>query len=283
MANETEYANFTKVAAFVAANSAPAFVASSIMRQLITVEEPAPGSNAKLFNKKGTLTMTVVAESAGATKSEYTETATTVTLQKGVVWVDVTHEAENNTGGNRLQEMADEAGRAAARKYDTDGMALFDGFSQTVGTTTVDLTVAVARQAAYTLDLANAAGDGAFVLHPTHIFDLGTSIIGATGTVWGNAGMDPSILSGKKAEAGFKGFFLNLPVYSSTLTESINAGTDWAGACFSRYALASLLRTPFTVDIEKSVEFSLKKLGLIMDYGIAEWNDTAGVLITADN
>ena len=282
MANETEYSNFTKVAAYVAANSAPAFVASSIMRNLIAVEAPAPGSNAKLFNKKGTLSMSVVAESASATKSEYTETATTVTLQKGVVYFDLTHEAERFTGGNRLQELAEEAGRAAARKYDTDVMAMFDGFSQVVGSTGVDVTVAVFRQAAYTLDLGNAAGDGAFVAHPTAIFDLGTSLIGATGTVWGNAGMDPSILSAKKAQAGFKGFFLNLPVYSSTLTESINTGADWSCACLTPYAIASLLVTPFEVDAMKDIPTSLKQASLIMDYGLAEWNDTAGVGILAD-
>ena len=83
MASETEYSNFTgNIAAWVASAVAPSFDAKVVAAPLCTVQGWIAGSNAMKFVLAGSLTASVTAESAAATKVEYTETSTTLQLRK---------------------------------------------------------------------------------------------------------------------------------------------------------------------------------------------------------
>jgi hypothetical protein len=279
MANETEFSNFSTVAAYVAANAAPHFADESIMKGLITVEEPTLGSNAKKFPTKGSLSASVVGEGSAATISEYTESDVTLTLQKGVVYVELSHEAQSYQSGDKLSELAQEAGRALAEKFDTDVLALFDGFSGSVGSTGVDMSPATFKSAAYNLRLNKVKGDIYCVMHPTQINDIGDDQLAETATIYGNAAHQDLLDMRPKQ---MHGSFLGIPVFSSTNAESINAAADWSGGMFSKYAIAALLKPQLTVNIGLDVQTSIHELSVIMDYQVGEWKDSAGIGIVSD-
>lgn len=280
MANETEYGNITQVAAYVSANVAPHFRSASIMLPLITVQPLQPGSSSFKFNQKGSLSMSVVAESAEATKSEYSESAVTLTLQKGVVYFEATHELQRYSDRDMIAELTAEAGVAAGEKFDTDALALFDGFSNSVGSTGVDLTPAVFKQAAYTARLNKVPGGVVAVLHPTQTSDIEDDILASSAVVYGDSAANQQVLNQQPAQV--RGSFLGVPIYETTLTESINTGADWSGAIFNKHAICSIYSPQFSVNIAPDVSKSTREVALIMDYQVGEWVDAAGCGIVSD-
>lgn len=281
MANETEYANITQVAAWVSANTAPHFRAASVMLPLITTETLRPGSKSFKFTQKGSLSMSVVAESSAASKSEYTETAVTLALQKGVVYWELTHEIEEYSDRAMLTELTQEAGQAAAEKFDTDALALLDGFSNSVGSTGVDLTPAVFKQAAYIARLNDNPASLTAVLHPTQTSDIEDDILTSTAVVYGNPELQ-QLLSQQRPMGGYRGTFLGVPIFETTNAEGINTNADWSGAIFSRYALAAIVGSGFKFTVSPNVPNSTREASLIMDYQVGEFVDVAGCGIVSD-
>ena len=280
MANETEYGNITQVAAYVSANVAPHFRSASIMLPLITVQPLQPGSSSFKFNQKGSLSMSVVAESGEATKSEYTETAVTLALQKGVVYFEASHELQRYSDRDMISELTAEAGLAAGEKFDTDCLALFDGFSSSVGSTGVDLTPAVFKQAAYTARLNKVPGGVVAVLHPTQTSDIEDDILASSAVVYGDSAANQQVLNQQPGQ--MRGTFLGVPIYETTLTESLNTAADWSGAVFNKHAIASIYSPQFTVNIAPDVSKSTREVALVMDYQVGEWVDLAGCGIVSD-
>jgi hypothetical protein len=281
MANETEQANWIHVAAFVSANAAPHFAAAAVMPGLITTEDVESGSDAKIFRNRGSLTMAVTNESTDSSVSEYTETSVQLDFVKGTVYIELSDEAEEFQDENRLQILSQEAGRAAARLFDTSALALANGFTTTARATTVDLTIAEIKEALYKLDLNDAVGPRSVVLHPTAAFDAFGAVLTATGTVYGS-GLANDVLGGQEKPAGYIGTFLNVPFYQSTLTATANAGADWACLAFTPYAIAAIKRPQLKVKIGYNVKKAVHEMNVIMYHDLGEWKDTAGVLVLAD-
>lgn len=279
MANETEFSNFTTIAAYVAANTAPHFRDAVVTERWITVEEPMPGSDSKKFGQRGSLSATVTAESAAATKSEYTENSVTLQLQKAVVYVELSHEAQSYQSGDKLQLLAQEAGVACAEKFDTDVLALASGFSNSVGSTGTDSANTDIKTAAYTLRLNKQTSPIVAFLHPTQVNDIGDDIIAATTVVHGAPGFQDLL---DMQPSSFEGRYLGIPIFSTTNTPSLNTNADWGGMMISKYAIAALKKPSFTVNVGYNVASSLHELAVIMDYQVGEWQDEAGVLVLGD-
>ena len=74
--------------------------------------------------------------------------------------------------GNPAQELGVVLGNAIATKMDKDIIALFDGFSTSLGLTTTEMTIAYLFQAAATLRANKATGRLVGVFHPYQIYIL---------------------------------------------------------------------------------------------------------------
>lgn len=280
MANETEFSNFGgTVAAFVAANMAPAFVAQAVTLPHISAEGFQVDSMSKKFVTAGSLSMAVVGQSAAATKSEYTETSTTLTAQKGVVYVELSIEAQRFTSEDKLRVLAEEAGRAAARKFDLDVLALSAGFSSSVGSTGVDMTPAAFATGIYTLEAADAVGPYASFMHPITVDDLRQDLI-ASEALQGATGTSLADMQGNNP---LKGYLFGIPVYASTQAPSINTNADRSGMIINKYAIAALQDSQPEVWVNKNVQSGLHQLGVYMFYQVGEFVDAGGVQIVADH
>lgn len=285
MANETEYSNYQTVAAYLDTAIAPHFRAAAIMPNLVHLVNFQSGSDSVKLRKAGSLTATAATESTDHANSEYTETTpATLTAAQVKVYVELSDKALKFAGASP-EALAQEAGRAIGQKFDTDAMALFDSLNggTAVGTSGVDCSPQILLQATYVLAAQNIPGAYVFVLHPTQIYDVQDDLITSGAVIWSNpTALD--IMSGQPALAnGWKGKFLDLDVYSSTNTESVNTDADWAGACFSpQFALAAGFAGGIETEIGRNRKKGVTELSITLWYDVKEYNDLAGVSIETD-
>jgi hypothetical protein len=281
MANESEYGNLVQVAAYVAANvheyDRPFIVGES----LVTHEDMREGSRSTKFKNKGNLTAYVVAESGTGTKSEYTETSVTLSLQKAMVYFEPTHEARKSKDGEDFLDMLTrEAGDALMQKYEQDLLGLANGFTASAGSTGVDLTVAVFKEAVYKASLNDNPDLVSAVLHDTQIYDLGNAIIAASASYYTNK--DHDVTDAQHSRSPYVGTLLNTPVYRSNNVESINSGADWAGAVFSPKAIASIKGDSYEAYFVPVPSKATIEGSIVMDYQVGEWVDAHGAYIISD-
>ena len=285
MANETLYANYETVAAFLDSAIAPVFRATAIMPNLVHVANFQNKSDSIKLRKAGSVTATAASEATVHTTSQYDETTpATLTAAEIKVYLEVSDKALK-FGGSDLAALARECGTACAIKFDTDALALLDSLNggTQVGASGVDCTPGILLQASYTVRAANVPGPLVYVLHPVQIYDVQDDLIATTASAWSNESM-LSLLNGQPPVSnGYVGAFMGIPVYQSTLTESVNAGADWAGGCFSpQYALAAGFAGSVETKLGYNVAKGVTEIGVSMWYDVKEYNDAAGVSIETD-
>jgi N4-gp56 family major capsid protein len=181
--------------------------------------------------------------------------------------------------GARLKQL----GRSIGDKVDVDICALLPLFSNTVGTTTVDLTLANLLTAIYTLEAANAPKPYVGVLHPAQIADMRTALETNANSPFQSVGIQSGTNELGPAGNGFAGSWFGIPLYFSTNVPTANATADRAGAIFSvNYALgmvekwASKLVPMYWPPIRGWV------LVATANYGVFEIEDLAGVSVITD-
>ena len=119
-----------------------------------------------------------------------------------------------------LAPYATEMGKALANKIDTDVLAEVADFTNSVGTTTVNMTHQDYLDAIFTLENGNAVGPFVTVLHPVQIADLRTSL-----TTSGLATWDAS----QNAAIGAMGSLFGRDIVSSTNCAAVNTAADRQG------------------------------------------------------
>lgn len=285
MANETEYSNYITVAAFLDSAIAPVFRSAAVMPNLVHLVNFQGKSDSVKLRKAGSVTATTATESTVHATSEYTETSpATLLAAESKVYMEISDKAIK-FGGADLQALARECGVACAQKFDIDAMALFDAFNggTQVGVSAADCTPGILLQASYTVRAANAPGPLVYVLHPVQIFDVQDDLITTTASAWSNESMLTLLNGQPPLSNGFAGSFMNIPVYQSTNTESVNAAADWAGACFSpQFGLAAGFAGGVETKVGYNVAKGVTEIGVSLWYDVKEYNDTAGVSIETD-
>lgn len=285
MALETEYSNYITVAAYLDSAIAPVFRSAAIMPNLVHLVNFQAKSDSVKLRKAGSVSATAATESTVHATSEYTETSpATLTAAEIKVYMEISDKALK-FGGADLQALARECGVACAQKFDTDALALLDSLNggTQVGSSGVDCTPGVLLQASYTVRAANVPGPLVYVLHPVQIYDVQDDLINTTASAWSNETMLTLLNGQPPLSNGFAGSFMNIPVYQSTLTESVNAGADWAGGCFSpQYALAAGFAGGVETKLGYNVAKGVTEIGVSMWYDVKEYNDSAGVSIETD-
>lgn len=181
--------------------------------------------------------------------------------------------------GARLRQL----GRALGDKVDVDITALSSGFTSSVGTTTVDLSLANILSAIYTLEAADAPKPFVGVFHPVQISDLRVALENNANAPFQSQGIRAGTNELGPAGNGFAGEWFGLPLYFSTNVPTANAGADRSGMIFSRnYALgwvekwASKIVPMYWPPIRGWV------LVATAMYGVFEIEDSAGVKVVTD-
>jgi len=185
-----------------------------------------------------------------------------------------------------LQEAAANFGRALINKMDVDGCSILDNFSTTAGSTGVDMSVANALSAIYSLELANEFRDPVFILHPIQISDLRSAIVAASNGHFFAGDPGSGGIVNNTGIPNFKGYLFGVPVYSSSNVPSVNSDADRGGALLSKgRALKWVWKWMPTVETLAAPSYGAGSIELAVSacYGFGEVFDGAGVSIITDH
>lgn len=179
--------------------------------------------------------------------------------------------------GARLRQL----GRALSDKLDVDICTLLATFTNTVGTTTVDITLANILDAIYTLEVNDAASLGSLVgvLHPRQTADLRTELEADQAVIY-TGKSDTSI---SKAQAGYFGSWFGIDFFQSTNVPTANAGADRAGSIFVRnHAVGHVKKWDARVEAMRWAPIRGWVLVATAMYGNGLVEDVAGVKVVTD-
>ena len=177
--------------------------------------------------------------------------------------------------GNPAEELGTVLGNAIATKMDTDLIALFDGFSGSIGTAGAEITVADLFKAAATLRANKVTGVINAVVHPYQAYQLKANL---TNTFANPNGGD---LQNEAMRNGYVGTIAGINVYESA-NVSIDGNDDAKGAVFAPEALAIAMKRDFQIEPQRDASNRAFELNATAIYGVGELDDSFGVEILSD-
>jgi N4-gp56 family major capsid protein len=177
--------------------------------------------------------------------------------------------------GNPAQELGTVLGNAIATKIDQDLIALFDGFSTSLGAASQEITVADLFKAAATLRANKATGPVYAVVHPFHAYQLSANL---TNTFANPNGGD---LQNEAMRNGFVGSVGGIEVYQSA-NVSVDGSGDAKGCIFTREAMCMAMKRDFNLETERDASNRAFELNATAVYGVGELDDSYGVEMLFD-
>lgn len=166
-------------------------------------------------------------EGADLTDTAIDPTSVSVSVQEHGLMFTITDLLRSSTIIRDLQAYAEQGGMALGQYIDTKIAAEFANFTNSVGSSGIDLTEADFLAAIATLESGNVATDVPLVavLHSVQVSDLRTALVDSTGAI--NASV-----SGPVEMVGRRLSYMGVPVVPSNACALVNAGADRQGAMF---------------------------------------------------
>ena len=172
--------------------------------------------------------------------------------------------------GNPAQELGTVLGSAIATKIDTDLIALFDGFSTSLGAAASEITVASLFQAAATLRANKARGKMFAVVHPYQAYQLKANLTNTFANPNGGAAQNAAMM------AGYMGTIAGIDIYESA-NITVDGSGDAKGAVFTAEALAIAIKRDFSIETQRDASLRAWELNATAIYGVGELDDSYGV------
>jgi len=224
--------------------------------------------------KYPSITAAGLTEGTDMSQTTVSTTSKTITVSEVGAQVVLTDLAAMGAG-NPAQELGTVLGNAIATKIDKDLIALFDGFSTSLGGAGTEITVADLMKAAATLKTANAPGQMAAVVHPYHAYQLKANL---TNTFANPNGGD---LQNDAMRNAFVGQIGGIDIYESS-NVSIDGSDDAKGAVFVPQALAIAMKRDFNLETQRDASLRAFELNATAIYGVGELDDDYGVELLFD-
>jgi N4-gp56 family major capsid protein len=212
----------------------------------------------------------------GTDMSSSTVSTSSVTVTVGEVGAQVVLTDLAAMGaGNPAQELGTVLGNSIATKMDKDIIALFDGFSASLGAAGQEITVADLFKAAATLRANKALGPVYAVVHPFHAYQLSANL---TNTFANPNGGD---LQNEAMRNGFVGSVGGIEVYQSA-NITVDGSDDAKGCVFTREAMCIAMKRDFNLETERDASNRAFELNATAVYGVGELDDSYGVEMLFD-
>lgn len=257
------------------------FVASekSIMRGLVRNYTLAPGNG-----KTVTVPIYPKVSAAGLTEATAPSSTTistdgaTLTVSEVGLLATISDLAILSSASNVVSDIGRLMGEAIARKMDTDLLSNVKNFATTVGGASTAATPALIFQAIAKLRSQgyDTSNDCAIVLHPNVAYDVAstlTSTFAAPASAIGNSAL----------ENGFMGMLGGVPVYQSSLVETITTAGDYACAVFHKDALGLAMMQDIKIETQRQAGVRGFDIVGSAIYGHGELYDLAGVYALFDS
>lgn len=248
----------------------------SLMRNLVTMYN-IDGMAGKTIQVPKYPAISAVGLTEGSDMSSTAVSTSSVSITVGEVGAQVLLTDMAAMGaGDPASELGTVLGNAIATKMDQDLIALFDGFSGSLGGTTVELTAAYLFQAAATLRANKVTGRIVGVFHPYQTYALKSNL---TNTFANPNGGD---LQNEAMRNGYVGTIAGIDIFESANVD-IDGSGDSKGAIFSSQALALAMKRDFTIETERDASNRAWELNATAIYGVGELDDTYGVEMYFDS
>lgn len=287
MANETQFSDGVNVAAYLESEVMKALKSAICLIPLAKHVMFQRGSDSVKLRKRGTTAATAGSESTAPSNTQYAQSSPgTLQVSEAVILVEPSDRVKLFSAMT-FEEIIEEIVDGILEKIEGDGLALFASLSQSVGSTTVDATPEIFREALAVASVANVRGQKVFITHPTQTSDVTADIIAGTGvgSVFSHPEMDISLLDGNQPDVnGLAGTFLNVPVFHSTLVSKANSDADWVGALVQpgrTFAFGEDGRG-INIELERDAAARVTKIVGNAYYDWAENDDASGVKIVSD-
>lgn len=240
--------------------------------------------------------MAAVAENASTSNTALTDGSATATIaRQGLQYQMSDLAALTSSVGLDPIRLAQSMVGSAAMRFTSMVTALSSGFSQSVGSTGVDMSVDDWFDADITLSLVSNAAQRLAILHPRQVADFRTSLRAEAGSVqFMSATADMLQAKGP----GYIGSFLGVDILQSSKVPSVNGGADRGGMMFCRGAivwadgsvrqvqgaggLVMPAGTKIMVEFERDAAGALTKVVGNYFVGVAEGQDLMGCAIVTD-
>ena len=172
--------------------------------------------------------------------------------------------------GNPSAELGTVLGNAIATKMDQDLIALFDGFSASLGGAATEITVADLFKAAATLRANKVTGEMFAVVHPYHAYQLKANLTNTFANPNGGVAQNQAMVN------GYVGTVAGIDIYESA-NVSIDVNGDAKGAVFAREALGLAMKRDFQIEPQRDASLRGFELNATAIYGVGELDDSYGV------
>ena len=264
------YANIVQAAAFTLSER-------TVIRPLVRNYNMVGSPGVAQIPKYGTIAAAAVAEGTDlSTPTTFSTDVTTVTASEIGVNVSLTDIAREGAAEDVAAAIGRQIGDGMANKVDQSLAALFEGFSNTVGSGAAEITVDDIFKAAATLRANNAPGPYVCILHPYQAFQLKKVLAGN-----GNTPMNNTDLANEALRSGYVGQVAGMQIFETTNVTGPSAG-GFVGAAMSADAIAYMVKRDMRIEEQRDASLRATEYVGSMAYGVSELFDAYGVGIIAD-
>lgn len=278
MANETVTTNIDELASIAIAEARLVMANRQDLRALCTKRTLNAGELSVRFPKLTNVTAAALTEGSEASLTQLTTTGVTLTPSTNAVVASLITDLANHASPQMAANFGRMAGDAIVKKINGDIIALFDGFSNAIGTTDTDITTAVLKGGVKTLLQNGAQGDIFFVFTPEVWDDWLADLASTSG---GNA-----MLSDRAKDAILAGKIeREIKIYGATpvlVTSGVSETGDVKCGLLTEDAIGYAEAWDIKVELERAALAIGQRLVASCAYALGEIEDTAGVEVLCD-
>lgn len=257
---------------------------NSIARQVVTTFD-FPANTGKVLQVPiySSVSASTLTEGTAPSAADTNTTSATITLGEIGTYFQVTDFLRDSAQRDVIADLGQNAGRAIAEKMDNDVFALFNSFTQSVGTEDADLTVNNILDGVATLRSNKIVGPLTCIISPKQAVQLKKSLAGNSGVYSTTA----SEIGSSILRQYYLGTFAGCSVYESALVKQdldsdADATLNAVGAIFSKTALAHAMRGGVVMKTEDKAAARATDIMMSAVCGQAILQNTHGVKIVSN-
>ena len=271
MANETTSSTISELYTEIVAEAL--FVANeqSIMRNLVRNYTIAGGGKSVEVPIYGTVSASAVNEATDLSNTAVNPTSVTITATEKGIMTTLTDLARNSASRNVAADIGKLFGEAIAKKMDQDLIALFDGFSTSIGGGGTELTIDNIFKAVATLRQANVPMPYYGVFNPKVIYNVKKSLT--------NTFVNPNAgdLQNEAMRTGFIGTIAGVQIFESSNVDGTTDTDNCKGGIFSQDALGLAMMQDLKLETQRDASLRADEIVATAVYGVGELHDSYGI------
>jgi N4-gp56 family major capsid protein len=278
MANETTSSTLSELYTEIVAEAEFVIQEKSIMKNLVKNYTIAGGGKSVEVPIYSAVAAAAVAEATDLSNTAVNPSSVTITASEVGVMTTLTDLARNSASRNVAADIGRLFGEGIAKKIDQDLIALFDGFSTTLGDGTGAISAASIFNAASTLRAAGLPVEECYaILHPKIAYDLKANL---TNTF---ANANANDLANEALRSGYVGSLAGIKIFETSNMSDTGTAGDYKGGIFHKDALAIAMMQDIKIETQRDASLRADEIVATAVYGVGELHDSYGVELHFDS